>query len=54
LTHEVGVELVLLFSDQPLLDVDQTHVDLLKIKRQQNNETLKKASFDFLKGVKGR
>ena len=52
LTHEVRVELILLFCDQPLPDVDQTYVDLLKIKRDQNKTANKAASFDFLKGIK--
>ena len=54
LTHEVGVELILLLRDQPLLDVDQTNVYLLKIKCNQNKTPHEETIFYFLEHIKVR
>ena len=54
LTHEVGVELILLLRDQPLFDVDQTNVDLLEIKCKQNKTTHEETFFYFMKHIKLR
>ena len=54
LTHEVGVELILLLRDQPLLDVDQTNVDLLEIKCKQNKTPHEETFFYFMERIKLR
>jgi hypothetical protein len=54
LTHEVGVELILLLRDQPLLDVNQTNVNLLEIKCNQNKTPHEETSFYFLEHIKAR
>jgi hypothetical protein len=52
LTHEVRVELILLLFYQPLLNVDQTYVELLEIKRKYNKTADNATSFNFLKRIK--
>ena len=54
LTHEVGVELILLLRDQPLFDVDQTNVDLLEIKCKQNKTPHEEPFFYFMEHIKLR
>ena len=54
LTHEVGVELILLLRDQPLLDVYQTNVDLLEIKCKQNKTPHEEPFFYFMEHIKLR
>ena len=54
LTHKVGVELILLLRDQPLLDVDQTNVYLLEIKCNQNKTPHEETIFYLLEHIKVR
>jgi len=52
LTHEVGVELILLLCDQPLLYVDQTNVDLLEIESNQNETPHENTSLNLFERIK--